>query len=114
MSFTTTPVIGELRQRMIEDMNGRKLGRHCQRGHIASCKRFAGYLKRSPDTATADDVRLFQLHLIESGTSICNRNRVMTHRYSGDSSTWHMERCTCADTRSLERRGTRRALRSGS
>jgi integrase len=59
-------------------MHARKLGRHCQRGHIASCRRFAGYLKRSPDTATADDVRLFQLHLIESGASICNRNRVMT------------------------------------
>jgi integrase/recombinase XerD len=78
MSSTTTPVIGQLRQHMIEDMNARQLGRHCQRGHIASCKRFAGYLKRSPDTATADDVRLFQLHLIESGASICNRNRVMT------------------------------------
>jgi len=35
-------------------------------------------LKRSPDTATADDVRSFQLHLIESGASICNRNRIMT------------------------------------
>jgi hypothetical protein len=35
-------------------------------------------LKRSPDTATAADVRLFQLHLIESGASICNRNRIMT------------------------------------
>jgi site-specific recombinase XerD len=35
-------------------------------------------LKRSPDTATADEVRLFQLHLIESGASICNRNRIMT------------------------------------
>jgi Cytochrome bd terminal oxidase subunit I len=58
MSSTTTPVIGQLRQRMIEDMRARTLGRHCQRGHIASCKRFAGYLKRSPDTATADDMRL--------------------------------------------------------
>jgi site-specific recombinase XerD len=35
-------------------------------------------LKHSPDTATPDDVRLFQLHLIESGLSICNRNRIMT------------------------------------
>ena len=40
--------------------------------------RFAAFLKRSPDTATADDVRGFQLHLIESGLSICNRNRIMT------------------------------------
>jgi len=53
-------------------------GRHTQRSHISSCKRFAAWLKRSPDTATADEVRLFQLHLIESGASICNRNRIMT------------------------------------
>jgi site-specific recombinase XerD len=63
---------------MIEDMTARKLGRHSQRSHIASCKRFAAYLKRSPDTATPDDVRAFQLHLIEQGASICNRNRIMT------------------------------------
>jgi len=36
------------------------------------------WLKRSPDTATPDEVRRFQLHFIESGTSICNRNRIMT------------------------------------
>jgi len=35
-------------------------------------------LERSPDTATPDEVGLFQLHLIESGTNICNRNRIMT------------------------------------
>ena len=46
--------------------------------HIHSCKRFAAFLGRSPDTATPDDVRGFQLHLIESGLSICNRNRIMT------------------------------------
>src|SRR5215831_12512393 len=44
----------------------------------ASCKRFAAFLKRSPDTATADDIRRFQLHLAEPGISICNRNRIMT------------------------------------
>jgi integrase/recombinase XerD len=63
---------------MIEDMNARKLGAHSQRSHISSCKRFAAFLKRSPDTATPDDVRRFQLHLAETGMSICNRNRVMT------------------------------------
>jgi hypothetical protein len=56
----------------------RKLNPHTQRGHIYSCKRFAAWLKRSPDTATPDEVRRFQLYLIESGTSICNRNRIMT------------------------------------
>ena len=76
MSDTTT--VSPLRQRMIEDMAARKLNPHTQRGHISSCKRFAVWLKRSPDTATPDEVRRFQLHLIESGASICNRNRIMT------------------------------------
>jgi site-specific recombinase XerD len=49
---------------MIEDMAARKLNPHTQRSH--------------PDTATPDEVRRFQLHLIESGASICNRNRIMT------------------------------------
>ena len=74
----TKPAISPLRQRMIEDMNGRNLGTATQRSHIASCKRFAAYLKRSPDTATADEVRLFQRELIETDASICNRNRIMT------------------------------------
>jgi integrase/recombinase XerD len=76
MSDTNT--VSPLRQRMIEDMAARKLNPHTQRGHIYSCTRFAAWLKRSPDTATPDEVRLFQLHLIESGMSICNRNRIMT------------------------------------
>ena len=71
---STTP----LRQRMIEDMAARKLGRHSQRSHLSSCERFATFLERSPETATADDIRRFQLFLIESGASICNRNRIMT------------------------------------
>jgi site-specific recombinase XerD len=76
MSETNT--VSPLRQRMIEDMAARKLNPHTQRSHIYSCKRFTAWLKRSPDTATADEVRRFQLHLIESGASICNRNRIVT------------------------------------
>lgn len=76
--MTNPTTVSPLRQRMIEDMTARKLDPHTQRSHIASCKRFAQFLTRSPDTATADDVRSFQLHLIESGASICNRNRIMT------------------------------------
>ena len=74
----TTKAITPLRQRMIEDMNARKLCASTQRGHILACKRFAAFLKRSPDTATLDDIRQFQLHLAETGVSICNRNRIMT------------------------------------
>jgi integrase/recombinase XerD len=67
-----------LRQRMIEDMRGRNLGRHSQRNYLDSCARFAAFLGRAPETATADDVRRFQLFLIESGISIVHRNRIMT------------------------------------
>ena len=73
-----TEAITPLRQRMIEDMNARKLCAATQRGHISSCKRFAVFLKRSPDMATCEDIRSFQLHLAEAVISICNRNRIMT------------------------------------
>src|SRR5919108_4747997 len=74
----TTEAITPLRQRMIEDMNARKLCAGTQRGHIRACKRFAAFLKRSPETATFEDLRLFQLHLAETGVSICTRNVIMT------------------------------------
>ena len=74
----TTKAITPLRQRMIEDMSSRKLCAHSQRSHVYSCKRLAAFLKRSPETATCEDLRLFQLHLAETGMSICNRNRIMT------------------------------------
>jgi integrase/recombinase XerD len=70
----TTEAITPLRQRMIEDMNARKLCAGTQRSHIRACKRFATFLKRSPETA----IRRFQLHLAETGVSICARNVIMT------------------------------------
>src|SRR5499427_10471835 len=74
----STDSISPLRQRMIEDMNARKLCAGTQRGHLRGCKRFAAFLKRSPETATAEDIRRFQLHLAEAGLSICTRNQIMT------------------------------------
>src|SRR5215510_14208949 len=78
LSMSKTDTVSPLRQRMLEDMAARKLTPHTQRSHVSSCKRLAAWLKRSPDTATPDEVRRFQLHLVESGASICNRNRIMT------------------------------------
>src|ERR1039458_2597291 len=74
----STDSISPLRQRMIEDMNARKLCAGTQKGHIRSCRRFASFLKRSLDTAMAEDIRRFPLHLTETSMSICNRNRIMT------------------------------------
>jgi hypothetical protein len=66
------------RRRVIEDMNASKLCAQTQGGHIHSCKRFAEFLKRSPETATVEDIRRFQLHLSETGINICSHNRIMT------------------------------------
>ncbi len=74
----TTNTISPLRQRMIEDMNARKLSTGTQTGHVRSCRRFAAFLRRSPETAEPDDVRRFQLHMVEAGVSLCTRNRTMT------------------------------------
>jgi integrase/recombinase XerD len=76
--MTNSTAISPLRQRMIEDMVSRQLSKGTQVGHIRACKRFAAWLKRSPDTATVDEVRQFQLHLMQTGTSIQTRNRTMT------------------------------------
>ncbi len=61
--MTKPTTVSPLRQRMIEDMVARVLQPGTQRGYIRGCKRFAAFLKRSPETTTAEDVRLFQLHL---------------------------------------------------
>jgi integrase/recombinase XerD len=76
--MSTDSTVSSLRQRMIEDMSARQLTPPTQRGHIRACRRFAAFLKRSLDTATAEDIRRFQLQLAESGMSICTRNRTMT------------------------------------
>ena len=55
----STDAVTPLRHRMIEDMNARKLSAGTQRGHIHSCKRFAAFLHRSPDTDTTEDIRRF-------------------------------------------------------
>jgi integrase/recombinase XerD len=59
----TTP----LRERMIEDMRIRGMGDKAQQAHIRAIKDFARFLKRSPDTATPDDLRAFQLHMTNAG-----------------------------------------------
>ena len=48
----TTP----LRERMIEDMHIRGLGEKTQKAHIRAVKDFAGFLGRSPDSATPEDL----------------------------------------------------------
>ena len=59
----TDKAISPLRQRMIEDMTIRKLAPKTQHDYVQRVKNFAAFLGRSPDTASFEDVRLYQLHL---------------------------------------------------
>jgi integrase/recombinase XerD len=59
--------ISPLRRRMIEDMTVRKFAEKTQKDYIRHVKGLTAFLGRSPDTATAEDLRRYQLHLTESG-----------------------------------------------
>ena len=71
----TDEAMSPLRRRMIEDMTIRKLAPKTQQGYTRTVKDFAAFLGRSPDTASLEDVRRFQLHLAKNGahTPILNQ-----------------------------------------
>jgi integrase/recombinase XerD len=60
-------VVSPLRRRMLDDMAMRGLREETQRDYIRFVRSFAAFLGRSPDTATAEDVRRFQIHPAETG-----------------------------------------------
>jgi len=63
----TQEAISPLRRRMIEDMTVRNFASDTQRNYIRAVKNLTVFLGRSPDTAMADDLRRFQLHLTDTG-----------------------------------------------
>jgi site-specific recombinase XerD len=77
MAQPTQP-ISPLRQRMIEDMHMRKLAPKTQASYVCAVKKLANYLGHSPHTATAEDLRQFQLHLTDTGTSRITINATVT------------------------------------
>jgi integrase/recombinase XerD len=70
--------VSPLRQRMIEDMRMRKLSPKTRSAYIRHVLQFARYLRRSPDTATVEDLRNYQLHLVDHGTSPISLNAAIT------------------------------------
>jgi integrase/recombinase XerD len=77
MSHTTKPV-SPLRQRMIEDMALRKLAPKTQSKYLRAVIKFTCFLGRSPDTASPEDLRRYQLHLVETGISRISLNHTIT------------------------------------
>src|SRR5580704_12034377 len=70
--------ISPLRQRLIDDMNMRRFSRETQRNYIRDVGRFATFLRRSPDTATADDVRRFQIEQRDAGVPTPTMNSIVS------------------------------------
>lgn len=77
MTAITKP-ISPLRQRMIDDMTMRKLNPKTQADYLRAVKNFADYFGHSPHTATAEDLRRYQLHLVHIGTSSVSINAAIT------------------------------------
>ena len=74
----TIEVISPLRRRMIEDMTIRKLAPKTQIGYVRHVKNFAAFLGRSPDSASADDLRRFQLHQRQNGAEPSSINSAVS------------------------------------
>ena len=75
--MSQTP-ISPLRARMLQDMTVRNFVPDTQREYVRAVKKLAAFLRRSPDTATAEDLRAFQVHLTEAGTNPPTINAVVT------------------------------------
>ena len=73
-----TSTITPLRQRMIEDMKLRKLSPRTQDGYLRAVSKLTRFLRHSPATATAEEQRLLQLHLVEQASSGIRLNATET------------------------------------
>src|SRR3990172_428356 len=77
MSQSTKPT-SPLRQRLIEDMTLRKISPRTQSAYIRVVANLTRFLSRSPDMAEAEDLRRYQLHLVEQGVSSTTLNAIIT------------------------------------
>jgi integrase/recombinase XerD len=65
----SSEALSPLRQRMTEDMRMRKLELKTRAAYLRAVKKLATFIKRSPDTASVEDLRRFQLYLVDQGAS---------------------------------------------
>jgi site-specific recombinase XerD len=75
---SSTPGVTPLRQRMLDDMRMRKLEPKTQAGYLRAVRQLAVFLKGSPDAATIEDLRRFQLDMVDRGTSPITLNATIT------------------------------------
>lgn len=70
--------VSPLRQRLVDDMAMRRFSRETQRNYVRDVGRFATFLGRRPDTATADEVRRFQVEQQDAGTPVPTLNSIVS------------------------------------
>lgn len=75
---TATQTVSPLRQRMIDDMRMRKLSPKTQSAYIRAVSQLYSFLKHSPDTASAEDLRRYQLYMVDRGISPISLNAAIT------------------------------------
>jgi site-specific recombinase XerD len=63
---------------MIEDMTIRKFAPRTQDGYIRAIKGFSAFLGASPERASAEDLRRYQLHWVASGAGTPTINHTVT------------------------------------
>ncbi len=74
----TTAPMSPLRRRMVEDMQIRGLEATTQTSYLRAIEVFAGFLGRSPDSATPEELRAWQLHMARAQVSIPVYNHRIT------------------------------------
>jgi len=70
--------ISPLRRRMLDDMTMRKLKAKTQAAYIRAVKNFTRFFGRSPELASAEDLRSYQLYMVEQGVSSTTLNATIT------------------------------------
>jgi integrase/recombinase XerD len=70
--------ISPLRQRMIGDMTARHIGEKTQKNYIRCVRSLTLFIGRPPETATAEDLRAYRVHLVESPLGASSVNAYMT------------------------------------
>ena len=75
---SSNQTVSPLRQRMLEDMRMRQLAPKTQSAYIRAVSRFGEFLGKSPHTASIEDLRRFQLHMVDEGTSPITLNATIT------------------------------------
>ncbi len=74
----TDKAISPLRRRMIEDMTVRGFTACTQRGYLRAVRDFTVFFGRSPDQASAENLRRFQVHMRAQGASATTMNAAVS------------------------------------